>query len=82
MNQYISKHGEVTIDLLSHLSTQSAINIFSLRSQLLSLHMFQYIVNSYFKPWHFDHLIRIDIINISLGAVGNFMLYKYCISII
>ena len=73
-NQYIGEYGAVTIDLATHLSAESAVQVFSLRDRSISVPTFQNVVDHYFKPWHFDHLVRIDIININIGPNGARML--------
>jgi hypothetical protein len=61
-NQYVGDYGELKIELATHLSAESAVKVFSFRNKPVSLQTFQEIVNHYFKAWHFDHLIRIDIV--------------------
>ena len=61
-NQYVNIYGEILIDLTTHLSTESGVKVFSFKNKNVSLPNFEKIVNSYFKPWHFEHLIRIDIV--------------------
>ncbi len=73
-NQYIGEYGAVTIDLATHLSAESAVQVFSLRDRSISVPTFQNVVDHYFKPWHFDHLVRIDIVNINIGPNGARML--------
>lgn len=73
-NQYVGEYGEVTIDLATHLSAESAVKVFSFKNRNVSLPTFQSIVDHYFKPWHFEHLIRIDIVGINIGPFGARML--------
>jgi len=73
-NQYIGEYGQVTIDLATHLSAESAVNLFSFRDRAVSIQTFQNIVDHYFKPWHFDYLVRIDITGINIGPNGARML--------
>jgi len=74
MNKYISKKGDVTIDLVTHLSSQSAVFIFILRDEELSFHVLQNIADNYFKPWQFNYLIRIDLSQVKLGSTGALIL--------
>jgi hypothetical protein len=67
-NQYVGEYGQVTIEMATHLSAESAVKVFSFKNKPVSLSTFEEIVAHYFKPWHFDHLVRIDI-------VGTVVLY-------
>lgn len=73
-NQYVGEFGEITIDLATHLSAESAVKVFSFKDRNVSLPTFQEIVDHYFKPWHFEFLIRIDIVGVNIGAFGARML--------
>ena len=74
MNKYISTKGDVMIDLVTHLSSQSAVFIFILRNETLSFHVLQSIADNYFKPWQFHYLIRIDLSQVKLGSTGALIL--------
>jgi hypothetical protein len=61
-NQYVGEYGQVTIEMATHLSAESAVKVFSFKNKPVSLPTFEEIVAHYFKPWHFDYLVRIDIV--------------------
>jgi hypothetical protein len=68
-NQYVGEYGQITIEMDTHLSAESAVKVFSFKNKPVSLPTFEQVVAHYFKPWHFDYLVRIDIV----GKFARFM---------
>jgi hypothetical protein len=61
----------VTVDLKSHITTESAVKVMVLRDQTINAPTWQTLADNYLQVWKFKYFIRIDIERTPLGSLGG-----------